>query len=113
MESNYAFMEASARRPSVARCGDAGGVTKASAPCRSHLNLGESGKCLSHDPERAGELQVVHAAGGRAAGVTRRLAKAANPDGVPGGTALVGRRVTDRKLDHARNAMTSYAEDNR
>ena len=38
---------------------------------------------MSHDPERAEELRAVHAAGGKAAGVAKRHAKAALPDGVP------------------------------
>lgn len=64
-------------------CGDSGGVTRDGRPCRSTLNLGKTGLCLSHDPARIQEARAIRVKGGVAAGVSKRLAKAANPKLVP------------------------------
>ena len=63
-------------------CGDAGGVTKAGTPCKSYLNLGESGLCLQHDPDRVAERRAFHVAGGAASGVALRKERAL-PPGMP------------------------------
>ena len=64
-------------------CGDAGGLTKAGAPCRSTLNLGDGGRCLMHDTSRAEERLRVTQAGGVASAVAKRDRKTADPDDVP------------------------------
>ena len=65
-------------------CGDAGGVTRSGAPCRSTLGLSSvNGRCLSHDPDRAHLALEMRRKGGVATGVARRKAKAANPKLVP------------------------------
>ncbi len=66
----------------VRRCGDAGGKTAAGLPCRSPLGLGENGLCLSHDPERKAAAREVRAAGGRAAGESKRASRPV-PNNVP------------------------------
>lgn len=64
-------------------CGDSGGVRVDGEPCRSTLNLGATGLCLSHDPARIQEARAMRAKGGVATGISKRLAKAANPKDVP------------------------------
>ena len=64
-------------------CGDAGGLTKTGAPCRSFLNLSASGKCLMHDGARAAERAAMRSAGGAAAKVARSRGRAADPATVP------------------------------
>lgn len=64
-------------------CGDAGGITKAGAPCRCSMNLSAAGLCIVHDPERAAIRAEMRAAGGSAAAVAKRRRKAADPVKVP------------------------------
>lgn len=64
-------------------CGDSGGRTLAGSPCRSTLNLGSDGMCIQHSPLREAERAALRVAGGKAAGVAKRKAKAAEPDEVP------------------------------
>jgi len=65
-------------------CGDAGGITKAGAPCRTTMNLSATtGRCVQHDPERAAERAAMQSAGGTAAKVAKVRAKAADPSTVP------------------------------
>lgn len=64
-------------------CGNAGGMTKAGAPCRMSVNLGESGLCLMHDPARAAEGEAIRALGRAANAIAHRQAKAADPKIVP------------------------------
>jgi hypothetical protein len=61
-----------------------GAPTKAGTACRVTMNLSQvSGKCIMHDPERLAARQALQAAGGKAAGVVHRRAKAADPAIVP------------------------------
>lgn len=55
-------------------CGDAGGVNAEGEPCASQI-LGDNGLCAHHDPEKAEEMRLVRAAGGRTTGEIRRLAR--------------------------------------
>src|SRR5205814_6373986 len=65
-------------------CGDAGGLTKAGAPCRSTLHLSATGLCLMHDPERTEARAAMRAQGGVAAAAKRKAkTAAASPDDVP------------------------------
>lgn len=59
------------------------GTTAKGAPCGSFLNLSESGFCLMHDPERAGERAAMRSAGGAAAKVAKTKSKAADPATTP------------------------------
>ena len=73
-----------AARRMTTTCGAAGGRTKAGTACRSSLNLSpSSGLCMMHDPERVEERRAMHSAGGAAAKVAKRRAKAADPAAVP------------------------------
>lgn len=61
---------------STPTCGDSGGVTKDARPCPTSVNLGRSGLCPWHDPERREAfLKAGQAAGGRAAAQKARMAK--------------------------------------
>ncbi len=72
------------RETPVRTCGDAGGVTKSGSMCRVYLNLSPiNGLCLQHDPERVEARAALVAGAGRASGVSKRLARAGLPDGVP------------------------------
>lgn len=54
-------------------CGDAGGVAKSGAPCKSSLMLSlVNGLCLQHDPERAEQRRAFYKAGGTASQNARR-----------------------------------------
>lgn len=65
-------------------CGDAGGVTKAGAPCRSFLNISPaSGRCAMHDDARKAERLAIHSAGGSASKVAKTKAKAADASEAP------------------------------
>lgn len=70
--------------PATRRCGDAGGMTKAGAPCRTPLNLDPvTGLCLMHDPARLEQRRHVQTAGGNAKQRDRIRELAADPDTVP------------------------------
>lgn len=55
-------------------CGDSGGRNTAGEPCESQILL-DSGRCAHHDPERAEEMRLARAAGGRATAEIVRLSK--------------------------------------
>ena len=50
-------------------CGDAGGVTKDGRPCPTAANLGESGFCPFHDPDKT-RLKAMGAKGGSTPGLS-------------------------------------------
>jgi hypothetical protein len=62
------------------RCG---APTKAGAPCRTAMNLADSGLCVQHDPERVAVRLAMVQSGGHASAVTRIRAKAAPASEVP------------------------------
>ncbi len=76
-------MTESEDREIIRTCGDAGGRTAKGTPCRSHMNLGEAGLCLFHDPLRKHLAKAAQAAGGRARGEAMRRERAALPADVP------------------------------
>lgn len=52
------------------------GTTQAGERCRSTLNIGPTGYCLAHDPDRVAQRLASRAAGGRASGRRRQLERA-------------------------------------
>ena len=75
-------------------CGDAGGVTKSGAACRSVLNLSStSGRCVQHDPARQSERLAMLQAGGRAAGLAKRQAREAEMTAAVSGPAGMPTRL--------------------
>ncbi len=60
-----------------------GALTKSGLPCRTTMNLGATGICVQHDPERLTERRQMQSAGGMASKVAKVKAKAADPSTVP------------------------------
>jgi hypothetical protein len=62
------------------RCG---APTKSGLPCRTWLNLGATGLCLKHDPDRIQQVREMNVDGAIAAADSKRRAKAGQPKNVP------------------------------
>jgi hypothetical protein len=79
-------------------CGDAGGVTKDGRPCPTAANLGESGRCPFHDPDKT-RLKAMGAKGGSTPGLSiEHLGELQTVEDAIRWTQLIGKALARRDI---------------